>query len=101
MQDLLREEATNQCTHPVRTDNAPQVRSTATPGQGPAVGLKLVQGLGAPALLAGRRARDFSDVCIIPIRRTYEVRLSTLVNAEIFCTWEKQSAQGAEQQVTR
>ena len=67
MPDLLREGATNQCTRTVRTDNAPQIRATET---GPEVGLNPVQGLGAPALLAGRRARDFSDVCIVPVRQT-------------------------------
>jgi hypothetical protein len=70
MPDLLREGATNQCTRTVRTDNAPRVHSTAPPEQGPEVGLNPVQGLGAPALLAGRRARDFSDVCIVPVRQT-------------------------------
>jgi hypothetical protein len=42
MPDLLREGATNHCTHTVRTDNAPRVRSTATPGQGQEVELNLV-----------------------------------------------------------
>ena len=70
MPDLPREEATNQCTHAVRTDNAPRARSTATQGQGPEVGLNLVQGLGAPASPTGRRARDFSDVCSVPVRQT-------------------------------
>ena len=51
MPDLLREEATNQCTHTVRTDNAPRVRPSATPGQGPEVEPNLVQELGAPAPL--------------------------------------------------
>ncbi len=65
MPDLLREEATNQCTHTVRIDdNAPRACPTVTPGEGPEVELNLVQGLGAPALLTRGRARDFSDVCL-------------------------------------
>ncbi|CAA9512248.1 MAG: hypothetical protein AVDCRST_MAG05-3098, partial [uncultured Rubrobacteraceae bacterium] len=57
------------------------VRSTAAPGQGREVEPNLVWGLGAPALPTGRRARDFSDIYVVPIRQTHEVRLSTLVNA--------------------
>src|ERR671917_1651497 len=83
---------TNQYTHPVRTDNAPWVRSTASPGQGREVEPNPVWGLGAPALLTGRRARDFSDIYVVPVRQTHEVRLSTLVNAGILRTGEKRSA---------
>ena len=93
MPELVRGGDTNQCTHPVRTDNAPWIRSTGSPGQGREIEPNPVWGLGAPALLTGRRARDFSDIYVVPVKQTHEVRLSTLVNAEILRTWEKRSAQ--------